>query len=201
MTTRETLIAIRRAIALAAVLFLAVAVPAKAELHVSIDKGTVEPLPIAVTQFYGEPVGQQIANVVEADLERSGLFRPLDHRAFIQTPDQLAAGLPRYGDWKVINAQALVSGTAAVQPDGRLKVEFRLFDVLAQQQLTGLAYFTQPDGWRRIAHIIADAIYKRVTGEDGYFDTRVVYIAESGPATARQKRLAIMDQDGENTSI
>ncbi|MBB6249942.1 Tol-Pal system beta propeller repeat protein TolB [Nitrospirillum iridis] len=198
MPTRQTLTALRRAIALAAVLFLAAAVPAKAELHLDISKGTVEPLPIAVTQFYGEPVGQQIANVVEADLERSGLFRPLDHRAFIQTPDQLANGLPRYGDWKVINAQALVSGTAAVQPDGRLKVEFRLFDVLAQQQLTGLAYFTQPDGWRRIAHIIADAIYKRVTGEDGYFDTRIVYIAESGPATTRQKRLAIMDQDGEN---
>ena len=82
--------------------------------------------------------------------------------------------------------------------DGRLKVEFRLWDVFAEQQLAGLAYFTAPTNWRRIAHIIADAIYKRITGEDGYFDTRIVYIAESGPPTKRIKRLAIMDQDGAN---
>src|SRR5690606_30315749 len=66
------------------------------------------------------------------------------------------------------------------------------------QQMTGLAYFTQPQNWRRIAHIISDAIYKRMTGEDGYFDTRIVYVAESGPVTQRVKRLAIMDQDGFN---
>lgn len=174
---------------------------AKAELHLDISRGNTQPIPIAVTDFYGEPVGAKLAQVVEADLERSGLFRPITHAAFIQTPEQLQSGLPRYADWKVINAQALVTGAASVQPDGRIKVEFRLFDVLAGQQLTGLAYFTQQDGWRRIAHIIADAIYKRITGEDGYFDTRIVYIAESGPANARQKRLSIMDQDGENNQF
>ena len=87
------------------------------------------------------------------------------------------------------------------QPDGRPKVEFRLWDVFAEQQMTGLAYFTVPGNWRRVAHIVADAIYKRITGEDGYFDTRIVYIAETGPETMRIKRLAIMDQDGENNRI
>ena len=106
--------------------------------------------------------------------------------------------LPRFGDWRLLNAPALVYGRVAAADDGRLKVEFRLWDVFAEQQLAGLAYFTAPANWRRIAHIIADAIYKRMTGEDGYFDTRIVYIAETGPQTKRIKRLAIMDQDGAN---
>src|SRR6185437_4285126 len=92
----------------------------------------------------------------------------------------------------------LVTGNVTVQPDGRLQVEFRLWDILAQQQLTGLKYTTTQQNWRRIAHIIADAIYKRITGEDGYFDTRIVYVSESGPQLHRIKRLAIMDQDGAN---
>ena len=106
--------------------------------------------------------------------------------------------LPRFGDWRVISAQALVQGRTELVPDGRLRVEFRLWDVYAETQMVGLAYFTIPDNWRRVAHIISDAIYKRITGETGYFDTRIVYIAESGPADKRKKRLAIMDQDGAN---
>jgi TolB protein len=98
----------------------------------------------------------------------------------------------------LINAQALVSGKVETQGDGRLKVEFRLWDVFAEEQMIGFAYFSAPSGWRRIGHIISDAIYKRLTGEEGYFDTRIVYISESGPQDRRMKRLAIMDQDGEN---
>jgi TolB protein len=159
-------------------------------------------MPIAVTDFWGAvapdiQVGRDVARVIAADLERSGLFQPIDSRAFIQTPESLQAG-PRLGDWRVINAQALVGGRAERQADGRLKVEFRLWDVYAGQQMAGLAYFTAPDNWRRVAHIVADAIYKRLTGEEGYFDSRIVYIAESGPQDKRVKRLAIMDQDGEN---
>ena len=176
--------------------------PAGAELRIDITRGSVEPLPIAVTSFLGGTpeetrFGRDIAGVVAADLERSGLFRPIDPRAFIQTRIALNT-LPRFGDWRVISAQALVQGRAKMEGDGRLKVEFRLWDVFAEQQMVGLAYFTVPDNWRRVAHIIADAIYKRMTGEDGYFDTRIVYIAESGPQNRRVKRLAIMDQDGEN---
>ena len=176
--------------------------PARAELRIDITRGTVEPMPIAVTNFLGgnpgeSTHGRNIAHVISANLERCGLFRPIDPKAFIQSAESLG-NLPRFGDWRVLNAQALVQGRVRIVPDGRLRAEFRLWDVFAEQQMVGLAYHTVPDNWRRVAHIISDAIYKRITGEDGYFDTRIVYIAESGPQRRRIKRLAIMDQDGEN---
>ncbi len=183
-------------------LLLAAMGPAAADLRIDITRGHVEPLPIAITSFFGQnaedgQVGRDITQVVSADLEHSGLFRPIDPKAFVQTPNSLRVA-PRFGDWRLINAQALVSGSVDRQPDGRLRVEFRLWDVFAEQQMVGLAYFTAPNNWRRISHIIADAIYKRITGEEGYFDTRIVYIGEAGPLTRRIKRLAIMDQDGAN---
>ncbi len=185
----------------AAVLCLALSHQARAELSIDITRGSVEPLPIAITDFTGmsqseQEYGRGIARVIAGDLERSGLFRPLDKRAFIQG-NQAMSTLPRFGDWRVIKAQALVQGRAQIVADGRLKVEFRLWDVFAEQQMVGLVYFTVPDNWRRIAHIVSDAIYKRMTGESGYFDTRIVYISETGPQNRRVKRLAIMDQDGE----
>ena len=175
--------------------------PVSAELCIDITGGKVEPLPIAIPAFAGgggeeAQTGGDLTQVISADLERSGLFRPLDPRAFIQV---VAAGeAPRFGDWRQINAQALVTGSVQTQGDGRFRVEFRLWDVFAEQQLAGFAYTTTRQNWRRIAHIIADQVYKRITGEDGYFDTRIVYIAESGPARKRVKRLALMDQDGAN---
>ncbi|MGD9613919.1 MAG: Tol-Pal system beta propeller repeat protein TolB [Alphaproteobacteria bacterium] len=186
--------------ALLAVALFLLGFPARAELRLDITRGTAQPLPIAIPAFPGPgdaaQVGRDIAQVVTADLERSGLFRPVDQRSFIQT---VAAGdTPRFGDWRQINAQALVTGSVQPQGDGRLRVEFRLWDVFAEQQLAGFAFTTTRQNWRRIAHVVADQIYKRITGEEGYFDTRIVYIAESGPAQARVKRLAIMDQDGAN---
>ena len=186
---------------LAALLFL-VAMPAPAELRLDITRGVIEPMSIAVTDFYGaspqaSSFGREIAMVVSANLDRSGLFRPLSPKTFIQQPEALQVR-PRFADWRVLNAQALIAGAVQLQQDGRLKVEFRLWDVFAEQQLSGLAYFTVPNNWRRVAHIIADQIYQRITGERGYFDTRVVYIAESGPMNRRIKRLALMDQDGAN---
>ncbi|MFC7333293.1 Tol-Pal system beta propeller repeat protein TolB [Rhodocista pekingensis] len=203
----RTFLTIGRRLAAALLVALAAALPAGAasaqELRLDITKGVSEPMPIAITTFLGgtpqeQTVARQISSVITANLERSGLFQPLDPARFIQTPEQLASAPPRFADWRLIGAQALVAGGVQAQPDGRLRVQFRLFDVVYGKQLTGLAYFTQAEGWRRVAHIISDAIYKRLTGEEGYFDTRVVYIAESGPANQRVKRLAIMDQDGEN---
>jgi TolB protein len=184
-----------------AALILAVR-PAAADLRIDITRGVVEPLPIAIVSFQGEgagaeDVGRNIAKVISADLERSGLFSPIDPKVFIQTQPSVDAQ-PRFGDWRIINAQALLYGRTKVLDDGRLRVEFRLWDVFSERQMAGLAYFTAPENWRRIAHIIADAVYKRITGEDGYFDTRIVYVAESGPLARRVKRLAIMDQDGAN---
>lgn len=178
---------------------------AHADIKVDITKGVVEPIPIAIPAFYGASAneaqyGRDIAEVVSADLVRSGLFSAVDPHSFVQDASSLLVA-PRFADWRVLNTQALVVGKIEAQSDGRLKVEFRLWDVFAEQQMTGLAYFTIPTNWRRVAHIVADAIYKRITGEDGYFDTRIVYVSETGPANNRTKRLAIMDQDGENNRI
>lgn len=189
-------------LALVGLVGLILARPAVAELRIDITRGQMEPLPIAVTDFAGatddeQRYGRKIAEVVSADLQRSGLFKPIDQRAFIQTVPSLQV-LPRFADWKLINAQALVHGKVELGSDGRLRVAFRLWDVFAEEQMTGQSYTAVPAGWRRIAHLIADAIYQRITGESGYFDTQIVYVAESGPKNDRTKRLAIMDQDGAN---
>ncbi len=177
--------------------------PAHAALRVDITSGQVQPMPIAIPAFAGAAgneaqVGSSIAGVISADLASSGLFRPIDPRSFIENVSATSGAAPQFADWRQINAQALVTGTVQTQGDGRLGVQFRLWDVDAQQQLTGFAYTTTQQNWRRIAHIIADEVYKQITGEEGYFDTRIVYVAESGPAQDRIKRLAIMDQDGAN---
>ena len=174
----------------------------RAELRIDITSGNVEPMPIAIPAFPGaaaneSQAGHDVAAVVSTDLERSGLFRPLDPRSFIQNISA-SDTQPRFADWRPINAQALVTGSVTTLGDGRLRVEFRLWDVFAEQQLSGFGYTTTQQNWRRIAHIIADEIYKRITGEEGYFDTRIVYVSESGPPDKRVKRLALMDQDGAN---
>ncbi len=200
MTRNRRVSAAARAVLVICALLLT-AGPVLAELRLDVTRGKVEPMPIAIPAFAGgggeeAQTGRDMAQVISADLERSGLFRPLDPHSFIQN---VSAGEgPRFGDWRQINAQALVSGSVQGQGDGRSRVEFRLWDVFAEQQLAGFAYTTTRQNWRRIAHIIADEIYKRITGEDGYFDSRIVYIAEAGPAEKREKRLALMDQDGAN---
>lgn len=176
--------------------------PAHAELRIDVTRPQADPVPIAIPDFMGtsaedNDLGRRMVQVISANLNRSGLFRTLDPRSFIQDSASAQAG-PRFGEWRTINAQALVTGVLSKTADGKTRVEFRLWDVFSQQQMVGTAYMTTPANWRRIAHIISDAIYKRITGEDGYFDSRIVYISESGAANARVKRLAIMDQDGEN---
>jgi TolB protein len=176
--------------------------PAAAELKIDITRGTVEPLPIAIVPFEGATeaqtrLGADIVQVIANDLENSGLFRLIPPASFPRAPLAVDAP-PPFGEWRQINAPALVNGRVGAAEDGRAKIEFRLWDIYAEQQLIGLVYFTAGNNWRRIAHIIADAIYKRLTGEDGYFDTLIAYVAESGPQDRRVKRLAIMDQDGFN---
>ena len=143
-------------------------------------------------------IARNVTGVIsQQSAAQSGLFAPIDPAAFIEKITNTDA-VPRFPDWRTINAQALVTGRITRQGDGRLKAEFRLWDVFAGQQLAGQQYFTTPDNWRRIAHIISDAIYERLTGEKGYFDTRIVFVDETGPKERRVKRLAIMDQDGAN---
>ncbi|ESR26174.1 Tol-Pal system beta propeller repeat protein TolB [Lutibaculum baratangense] len=180
---------------------LFVAPRAEAVLELDITQGRVEPMPIAITRFgdaSGNPqLGQQVSEVLTNDLRRSGLFRPIDQSAFIEAGLGVDA-VPNFGSWRAINAQALVTGRVTPQPDGRLKAEFRLWDVASGQQLVGQQYFAAGDNLRRIGHIIADAVYERLTGEQGYFDTRIAFVEESGPKDNRLRRLAIMDQDGAN---
>ena len=181
---------------------LAPAVPAAAQVRIDITRGRVDPVPTAVSPFFGEgpdaEIGAEMAKVISGNLDRSGLFRPIEPRAFIQTPAQMRNASPRFPDWRAISAALLVQGGVETQRDGRLRVEYRLWDVFAESQMEGRVYTTVAANWRRIAHIVSDAVYKRVTGEDGYFDTRIVYVSESGPQQRRVKRLAIMDQDGAN---
>jgi TolB protein len=194
----------RRLLAGGAALLAAPALPRKllAQARVQITEGTFQPIPIAIPSFVagsaadGE-VGNGVAGVITNNLKRSGLFAPIDPSAFIERVSNIDAA-PQFNSWRSINAQALVTGRMTRQQDGRLKAEFRLWDVVSGQQLTGQQYFTSPEYWRRIAHIISDQIYERLTGEKGYFDSRVVFVDESGPKERRIKRLALMDQDGAN---
>ena len=174
--------------------------PARAVLRVDVNEGNVQPVPIAVTDFIaGSPgdaeTARGVSQIITGNLRRSGLFAPIDPAAFIEKITNTDVA-PRFPDWRAINAQALVTGRVTRQPDGRLKAEFRLWDVLGGGQQAGQQYFTTPDNYRRIAHIISDAIYERLTGEKGYFDSRIVFVDETGPKERRVKRLAMMDQDG-----
>jgi TolB protein len=194
------------AIVLAVVAWCGVlAAPARAEIVINVSEGHLNPTPIAAPPFIGESeqeqrIGSDIAGVVGNNLARSALFRTIDRSAFIERISDVNVP-PRFADWRLIDAQALLVGAVDVADDGRLNVDFRLWDVLAQQQLVGVRFTTSADSWRRIAHKISDSIYERLTGEQGYFDTRIVFIDESGPKTNRTKRLAIMDQDGANPSF
>lgn len=184
------------------VLMLFIPVAAHAELRVDVNRGVTEPLPVAITNFYsaGGPnqnLAMEIPKVIAADLAGSGLFRPLNPDGFAQDSASLQKDGPRFPEWRATGAQGLITGTVT-DDGGKARVEFRLWDVYGQSQMIGMAYTTSQDNWRRIAHIISDEIYSRLTGEDKYFDSRIVYVAESGPAQRRVKRLAIMDYDGAN---
>ena len=196
-------------------IFFFVILPFKALalIEVDITRGNLNPLPIAVSPLYADDnsrkslkkilkkdnIGSEISNIVENNLRTSGLFNPLNKDAFLQKPE-IANLKPRFEDWNLIKAQALITGKVNFV-DEKLRVEFRLWDVLAGKEMMALAFTTVPNNWRRVGHIITDKVYERLTGEKGYFDTRIIYVAEEGPKTQRVKKLAIMDQDGANNKF
>lgn len=190
---------------LAACLALGSAVgAARADIVVNVNQGVTQPLPISIPAFNApaaNTVGADIARVVTGDLQRSGLFKPLDPNSFLERNLDVNVQ-PNFPDWKTIGSQALVNGAVTIDADGRLEVDFRLWDVVSEQALgPGQRFTSTPENWRRVAHKISDAVYERLTGEKGYFDTRIVFVAESGTKVKRVKRLAIMDQDGANPSF
>ena len=192
--------------ALAVAVFVAAAgfssTPALAQLQGTQTQGTIAPIPVAIPLFLGDDpqMAGEISDVVQADLERSGLFQPLDRASFLEQIRDVNAA-PRFPDWRTIRADALVVGRISKGGDGKVGAEFRLWDVASGKQLAGQRFSTAAQNWRRIGHLIADQVYERLTGEKGYFDSRVVYIDETGTKEKRIKRLAIMDQDGANVRL
>jgi TolB protein len=184
-------------------IFSGVSLPqALAQQRLIIPGGGFVPLPIALPNFVaGTPsdgeVSIGVTQVITNNLKRSGLFAPIDQADYIEKTINFDAA-PQFQNWQTISAQALVTGRMTRQADGRIEAKFRLWDVATGEQLIGQQYLTQPENWRRIGHIISDQIYERLTGEKGYFDTRVVFVDETGSKARRVKRLALMDQDGEN---
>jgi TolB protein len=173
---------------------------APADSAIVVDRARTDPIPVAIPPLTGSDgdaakLGRDIAGVITNNLSRCGLFRAIDPAAFIGGPD---GDVPNFNNWKGIGAQALVTGKVDPAGPGKIRVEFRLWDVLQGAQIQGTAYTTDLVNWRRTAHIMSDVIYERLLGEKGYFDTRIVYVGSTGPRDRRVRRLAIMDQDGEN---
>ncbi len=186
-------------------LFFILTTKSFALVSVDITRGNLDPLPTAISDFYlDSKLGDNIKNLkleskipelIQNNLSRSGLFFALEKKSFIQRPEP-AHNKPRFEDWAFIKTQVLVTGKISLEKEGRLRVEFKLWDVVSATELSALAFYTTPDNWRRVSHMISDKIYERLTGEKGYFDSRIIYVSETGPKVDKKKRLAVMDQDG-----
>ncbi len=186
----------RRSALMLATSALLVPAAARAELVIDLRGGSFQPMPIAIADFGGEG-GVLVSGVISNNLKRCGYFAPLDKSRHPDKNPPFDAA-PQFDAWKAAGVQALVTGRVSRDGSGRIKAEFRLWDVIAGTQTDGQQYFTDPNNARRVGHIISDAIYTKITGVGGFFDTRVVFVDESGPKENRRKRLAIMDQDGAN---
>ena len=176
------------------------------QLDMTVNRGVIKPISLAVPSFIKESgansiISRELAKVISNNLDSTGLFKSIPQSAYVSMP--LSFNTPvQFSDWSIINADVLVMGSVGLKPDGRLEVKFRLWDVSQQKEIgKGKQYFTNSESWRRISHKISDTIYTRVTGEEAYFDSRVVFVSETGPKDNRTKRLAIMDQDGANFKL
>ena len=184
-------------------------------VEIDITRGNLDPLPISVSPFFADEIskekikknldidnlGIEISKVIENNLRKTGLFDTLDKESFLQKPD-IAHLKPRFEDWSLINSQVLITGkvtSKVINEKDYIRIEFKLWDVLGAKMVDGFSLTTVPTNWRRVGHKISDKVYQLLTGESGYFDTRIIYVAEEGPKTQRVKKLAIMDQDGFNT--
>jgi len=174
---------------------------AQQEPEVRVDRGTAAPLAIAVPAFTGPTeYGEELAAIVRGNLGRSGAFAPIDPVRYVDRatgPNER----PNFANWKLIGAQFLINGQVTPDSNGRLRAEFRLWDVNAEQDVIGVQFVAPAQSWRRIGHKVSDSVYTRLTGEGPYFDTKIIFVAESGPRNARRKVLARMDQDGANAEF
>lgn len=194
-----------RLIILAAIIGWLTVTPAHAVLKIDITKGVVDPLPVALspvieTDTEAQSIGNDIIAIIEQNLRRSGLFRPIDQQYHLETV-ATAQTYPHFSSWRSIQAQALLIADISFQSDQKIKIGFRLWNTITEEVIIADALVTKRENWRRLGHIVADRIYQNMTGEDGYFDSRIVYVAEEGVMTNRRKYLAIMDQDGGNHKL
>src|SRR5512134_297434 len=181
-----------RKFALAALASLA-AFCAHAQLSIEITGAGANRIPIAIAPFAGEaalPPG--VTSIVRADLERSGLFRTLELPPLVPQPTE--SSNVNFAEWKARLADALVLGSIAARPDGRFEVRFRLYDVVKQAAIGGVAYTVSKEQLRATAHRIADTIYEKLTGEKGVFSTRIAYVVKRGA----RFELQVADADGAN---
>lgn len=189
--------------ALAALVLPAIAAAQGGPLRIEITEGVIEPMPYAVPSFVAEtpaaqPFADEITNVIASDLTGTGLFREVPRDAHISRVSSFGAPI-QFADWKAINAQALITGAVTTDGAGSVVVKFRVWDVFAGTELgQGMQFSSDTSGVRRLAHKVADQVYSRLTGEQPYFDSRVVFVSETGPKDDRQKRLGVMDYDGAN---
>ncbi len=173
------------------------------KMDIDITKGIIDPLLIAVPGFVREgnassSLAAKMSEVISNDLAQTGLFRAIPEKAFISKITNFNSP-PKFSDWKAINSVLLVTGAVSASPNSKLEVKFFLWDVVAQKKIgDGIKYEGTAENWRRMAHKVADVVYSRITGEQPYFDSQITFVSESGPKNNRKKRLAIMDQDGEN---
>ncbi len=180
-----------------------IAKSAERPLQIDIMGGNIQAMPIAVSYFSYDKdlenlnLHKNIPNLISNNLINSGLFKLLDRDAYMQSPEQLI-NRPKFRDWRIIDAQALISGKIIKKDNEKISVSIELWDVYGEKRMFGLSLSSKLKSWRRISHIISDKIYERLTGEEGYFDTRILYVSESGSQKNKIKRLAIMDQDGGN---
>lgn len=169
---------------------------------INIDRGQANPTPVAVNKFDADnsednEIGNEIVKVIANDLKLSGLFRPIPSVSFIEEKSGVGHK-PLFAAWRQINASMLINGSVEKLSNGKLKISFILWDTTLEKQLAGEIFEVSANLSRRVAHKIADKIYEKITGDQGYFDTKIVYVSESGPYLKRVKRIALMDYDGAN---
>lgn len=182
---------------------------AEARVLINIDSPNSDPLPVALSTFSGATSQEQrfakkLRDVIAKDLTNSALFKVIDEAAYLQTPESIQQNKgPVFNEWRLINAEALLTGNVEVvkeQGVDKIRVSFRFYDVAEEKELVGWLYKVDAKFWRYVSHLIADRIYTAITGEPGYFATRLVYIGEEPNQRAGfpSKKLCVMDQDGAN---
>jgi TolB protein len=188
---------IKRILLLSLLLTGLLASPARAVLTIEITQGIEAGIPIAIVPFswQGAPMKDgRMADVIEADLKRSGRFESIPRQDFLSQPHDIRK--VNYKDWRLLKAEALVVGQAQEIAPGKYNVQFQLVDIFKGKQLTGYRYTVSAHQLRKLSHQISDIIYHKLTGEKGAFNTRIAYITRQKSGDKKRFLLRVADSDG-----